>query len=79
MDVYPKITGALCANSHPGSYTGQDAYNDMLPVICNSGGGGIADTLTATYWKGAGTRNGNEREFICYEREKVCFEETNSS
>lgn len=32
MKVYPKITGALCANSHPGSYTGQDAFNDMLPV-----------------------------------------------
>lgn len=31
--VYPKRTGALCANSHPGSYTGQDAFNDMLPVI----------------------------------------------
>jgi len=39
MKVYPKITGALCANSHPGSYTGQDAYNDMLPVIENSSGG----------------------------------------
>ena len=33
MKVYPMITGALCANSHPGSYTGQDAFNDMLPVI----------------------------------------------
>ena len=32
MKVYPKITGALCANRHPGSYTGQDAFNDMLPV-----------------------------------------------
>ena len=32
MKVHPKITGALCANSHPGSYTGQDAFNDMLPV-----------------------------------------------
>jgi Site-specific DNA methylase len=31
--VYPKVTGALCANSHPGSYTGQDAFNDMLPVV----------------------------------------------
>ena len=30
---YPKRTGALCANSHTGSYTGQDAFNDMLPVI----------------------------------------------
>jgi len=33
MKVYPKITGALCANSHPGSYTGQDAFNDTLPVV----------------------------------------------
>jgi DNA (cytosine-5)-methyltransferase 1 len=33
MKVYPAITGALCANSHPGSYTGQDAFNNMLPVI----------------------------------------------
>lgn len=31
--VYPIVTGALCANSHPGSYTGQDAFNDMLPVV----------------------------------------------
>lgn len=33
MKVYPKVTGALCANSHPGSYTGQDAFNDMIPVM----------------------------------------------
>ena len=33
LAVYPPITGALCANSHPGSYTGQDAFNNMLPVI----------------------------------------------
>ena len=31
--VFPPVTGALCANSHPGSYTGQDAFNDMLPVV----------------------------------------------
>ena len=31
-EVHPTVTGALCANSHPGSYTGQDAFNDMLPV-----------------------------------------------
>lgn len=31
--VHPQVTGALCANSHPGSYTGQDAFNDMLPVV----------------------------------------------
>ena len=37
MKVYPKITGSLCANSHPGSYTGQDAFNDMLPVMEREG------------------------------------------
>ena len=35
MKVIPSITGALCANSHPGSYTGQDAFNNMLPVYRN--------------------------------------------
>lgn len=29
---YQEVTGCLCANSHPGSYTSQDAYNDMLIV-----------------------------------------------
>lgn len=28
--TYQQTTGLLMANSHPGSYTGQDAYNDML-------------------------------------------------
>ena len=30
METYQQVTGPLMANSHPGSYTGQDAYNDML-------------------------------------------------
>lgn len=42
MKVYPKVTGSLCANTHPGSYTGQDAFNDMLPVIENYSGGGVS-------------------------------------
>ena len=28
--TYQKVTGSLMANSHPGSYCGQDAYNDMF-------------------------------------------------
>lgn len=28
--TYQKVTGPLMANSHPGSYCGQDAYNDLL-------------------------------------------------
>lgn len=61
MNVHPQITGALCANSHPGSYTGQDAFNNMLPVIernsiCTTGlakaspilsGGGTSSNLMA--------------------------------
>lgn len=78
MKVYPKITGALCANSHPGSYTGQDAFNDMLPVIENSSGGGIAATLDASYYKGSGARNGKEREFIVI-RKAVRGTETHSA
>lgn len=30
FQTYQKCTGPLMANSHPGSYTGQDAFNDML-------------------------------------------------
>lgn len=30
VETYQKCTGPLMANSHPGSYTGQDAFNDML-------------------------------------------------
>lgn len=28
--TYQKVTGPLMANTHPGSYTGQDAFSDML-------------------------------------------------
>jgi DNA (cytosine-5)-methyltransferase 1 len=28
--TYQKVTGPLMANSHPGSYCGQDAYTDMF-------------------------------------------------
>lgn len=31
-EVFPQVTGCLCANTHPGGVTGQDAFNDMLPV-----------------------------------------------
>jgi len=30
LESYQDITGPLMANSHPGSYSGQDAYSDML-------------------------------------------------
>lgn len=64
MRIHPRITGSLCANSHPGSYTGQDAFNDMLPVIERNGNdlldksgnlpifeGGVASSLMARDYK----------------------------
>lgn len=30
--IYPQKVGTIMANSHPGSYCGQDAYNDMFIV-----------------------------------------------
>ena len=30
FQTYQKVTGPLMANTHPGSYTGQDAFSDML-------------------------------------------------
>lgn len=30
VSTYQEVTGPLMANSHPGSYCGQDAYSDML-------------------------------------------------
>jgi DNA (cytosine-5)-methyltransferase 1 len=30
FQTYQDVTGPLMANSHPGSYTGQDAFSDML-------------------------------------------------
>jgi hypothetical protein len=42
--TYQKVTGPLMANSHPGSYCGQDAYSDMLVtddgmVLCDEESG----------------------------------------
>ena len=33
---YQNVTGALTQGAHPGSYNGQDAYNDMLVIDENS-------------------------------------------
>ncbi len=70
---YQKVTGALTQGAHPGSYNGQDAYNDMLVVqneIQNDRllrGGNVSQTLDASYYKGPGARNGKEREIVAME------------
>ena len=51
MKTWPDKTGALCVNSHPGSYTGQDAFNGMLHVIENYTGGVSRQLLTQAITK----------------------------
>lgn len=39
--------------------------------VQNYSGGGISGTLDASYYKGTGTRNGKEREFVAIEKDSV--------
>lgn len=57
MKVYPTITGALCANSHPGSYTGQDAFNNMLPVIEVENHGLLDEAISLRIYPGGGIKH----------------------
>ena len=52
--TYQNTTGTLSPGAHPGSYNGQDAYNDMLIVDdgdsngdwtgkCRNNAGGVSD------------------------------------
>ena len=43
---YQDKSGSLCANSHPGSYSGQDAYNDMLITEDDKGGDEMQEVST---------------------------------
>ena len=49
--TYQKVTGCLTPGAHPGSYNGQDAYNDMLVagIDCRNGteNGDLCGTLQA--------------------------------
>ena len=50
IETYQDVTGPLMANSHPGSYTGQDAFSDMLvagPATAPSSATAGADCTTA--------------------------------
>ena len=47
-DTYQEVTGPLMANSHPGSYTGQDVYSDMLVTGVDCRNGYENEELSAT-------------------------------
>ena len=64
--TYQKVTGPLMANSHPGSYTGQDAFSDMLVagVDCRNATEYEEQTGALPPWKWA-----LKRLCACYERD----------
>lgn len=60
VETYQTITGPLMANSHPGSYCGQDAYSDML---ITGGDNGVGDGVrTGECRNNAGGVSNNERK-----------------
>ena len=58
--VAPTMTGDH--NGHISDYT--------AILVENSSGGGIAATLDASYYKGSGSRNGKEREYVIMDSDK---------
>lgn len=58
-----RYKGGTCGNGSEALILIEQQQQDDIVVI-NSSGNGIAATLDASYWKGAGARNGKEREFI---------------
>ena len=63
MRSYQKVTGPLMANSHPGSYTGQDAFNDMLVAGVETYQNTVG-SLCARDYKGVGSQYVGEDKLV---------------
>ena len=61
FQTYQKVTGPLMANSHPGSYTGQDAFSDMLVAGTYQSTDGA---LCARDYKGVGSQYVGEDKLV---------------
>lgn len=48
---YQRVTGTLSQGAHPGSYNGQDAYNDML----------VTDNESNKHWERATSQHQYDR------------------
>ena len=66
LETYQQVTGPLMANSHPGSYCGQDAYSDMLVtqnvevsgLDCRNAAVYAFDSLTSNSMKSSNPHSG---------------------
>jgi DNA (cytosine-5)-methyltransferase 1 len=69
---YQDVTGPLMANSHPGSYTGQDAYSDMLiagPIPYQD----TVGSLCARDYKGVGSQYVDEGKCVVERQQQVRY------
>jgi DNA (cytosine-5)-methyltransferase 1 len=64
VQTSPKVTGPLMANSHPGSYTGQDAYNDMFVTSFAAGGFGKYEEGVGTLKASGGDYGGGTETLV---------------
>ena len=70
-DTYQEKTGPLMANSHPGSYSGQDAYTDMFvvgkeeqPIALDCAYQKTVGSLCARDYKGVGSQYVSEDKLV---------------
>jgi DNA (cytosine-5)-methyltransferase 1 len=60
-----RTVGTLCADTHPRAYSGQDAYTGrLIPAPITQAD--VAGPLDAHYYKGPGSRQGGEREYVAH-------------
>jgi DNA (cytosine-5)-methyltransferase 1 len=60
-----RTVGTLCADTHPGACSGQDAYTGrLIPAPITQAD--VAGPLDAHYYKGSGSRQGGEREYVAH-------------
>ena len=64
LETYQQVTGPLMANSHPGSYCGQDAYSDMLVTPFAAGGYGKYEEGVGTLRASGGDYGGGTETLV---------------
>lgn len=75
--TYQQTTGCLTQGAHPGSYNGQDAYNDMLitQMVCLEGNGYRPSHRGDGYKESdiQYTLNSTEQHGVCYGLDRASF------
>lgn len=78
--TYQKVTGPLMGNTHPGSYSGQDAYNDMFVTqpcysIKDEGFMDFSEEIAATLKQ----RDYKMPQAVCYALDRASFNQVENA